>query len=419
MKSTGSSSLWHNRAYLLVWSGTAVSLIGTQASQLAFPLLVLTLTNSAALAGLVGALRLLPYLLLSLPAGALLDRWDRKRVMIVCDTLRALCLASIPLALAFGVLSLAQLFLVALAEGICYVVFDVAAVAFLPQVVSKEQLPEAKAQHSITLSLASFIGAPLGGALYGIGQSLPFLTDAVSYALSVFALASIRVSFHERQMEQSHHLWPEIKAGMRWFWQHALIRFLAVLAGSYNLLVTSSITLLLIMFARQFHALPFTVGMLLATLGTGGMVGALLAPSLQKRFSVGFVVRVTSWLMALLWIGMVLSPTIVLLGSFLFLFALVFTIYDVIQFSYRALQIPNELQGRVNSIFRLIAFGGQPLGLALTGLLLQWLHVVFTGLLIGGGLLFLAVIALFNPLLKTYHPENTSQNPTPTERAGP
>jgi MFS family permease len=387
-----------------VWSGTAISLIGTQASQLAFPLLVLTLTNSAALAGLVGALRLLPYLLLSLPAGALLDRWDRKRVMMVCDTLRAICLASIPLALVLGMLGIAQLFLVALAEGICYVVFDVAAVAFLPQVVSKEQLPEAKAQHSITLSLASFLGAPLGGALYGIGQFLPFLTDAVSYALSVLALASIRASFHEQQIEQPHQLWQEIRTGMRWFWQHSLIRFLAVLAGSYNLLATSSVTLLLIVFARQFHASPFAIGVLLATLGTGGMVGALLAPSLQKRFSVGFVVRVTSWLMALWWIGMVLAPNVIILGGFLFLFAFVFTIYDVIQFSYRALQIPNELQGRVNSIFRLIAFGGQPLGLALTGLLLQWLHVVLTGLLIGGGLLFLAVIALFNPLLKTCDP---------------
>src|SRR5579871_5649794 len=106
VKSTSFTSLWHNRAYLLVWSGTAISLIGTQASQLAFPLLVLTLTNSAALAGLVGALRLLPYLLLSLPAGALLDRWDRKRVMMVCDTLRAICLASIPLALVLGMLGI-------------------------------------------------------------------------------------------------------------------------------------------------------------------------------------------------------------------------------------------------------------------------------------------------------------------------
>jgi len=405
MHRTDSSSLWHNRAYLLVWSGTAISQIGTQVSQLAFPLLVLTLTNSAALAGFVGALRLLPYLLLSLPAGVLLDRRDRKKVMMVCDTLRAVCLASIPLALAFGMVSIVQLFLVALAEGILYVVFDVAAVAFLPQVVSKEQLPEAKAQNAITFNLASFLGAPLGGALYGIGQFLPFLTDALSYTLSVLSLASIQVPFHEQQIEQSHQWWQEIQEGMGWFWQHSLIRFLAVLAGSYNLLVTSSITLLLIVFARQFHASPFTIGMLFATMGTGGIAGAAVAPSLQKRFSVGFAVRATSWSMALLWIGMVLAPNVVVLGCFLFLFAFVDTIYDVVQFSYRVLQIPHELQGRVNSIFRLIAFGGQPLGLALTGLLLQWLHAVLTGLLIGGGLLFLAIITLFNPLLKTYNPQ--------------
>src|SRR5262249_33726730 len=109
-------ALWRNRDYLLLWSGQLVSSIGTQASTLAFPLLLLAVTRSPAQAGFASALRAVPYLLLSLPAGALVDRWDRKRLMLLCDAGRALALGSIPLALALGRLTVAQLYLVSLVE---------------------------------------------------------------------------------------------------------------------------------------------------------------------------------------------------------------------------------------------------------------------------------------------------------------
>jgi MFS family permease len=110
-------SLWRNRDYLLLWSGQTISGVGSQVSGIAFPLLVLLLTHSPAQAGFLGALRSVPYLLLSLPFGALIDRWDRKRVMILCDAGRALALGSIPLAYAFWQVTLVQLYLAALIEG--------------------------------------------------------------------------------------------------------------------------------------------------------------------------------------------------------------------------------------------------------------------------------------------------------------
>src|SRR6266705_27890 len=119
-------SLWRNRDYMLLWSGQLVSNIGTQVSQLAFPLLILALTQSPALAGIAAALRALPYLIFSLPAGALIDRWDRKLVMIVCDVGRALSMASIPFALAIGQLTVLQLFIVSAIEGTLYVFFNIA-----------------------------------------------------------------------------------------------------------------------------------------------------------------------------------------------------------------------------------------------------------------------------------------------------
>ena len=103
-------ALWFNRDYMLLWSGQIVSNIGTQVSQLAFPLLILELTGSAAQAGFAGALRAVPYLLFSLPAGALIDRWDRKRTMIICDAGRAMSLASIPVAYVLGDLTMLQIY---------------------------------------------------------------------------------------------------------------------------------------------------------------------------------------------------------------------------------------------------------------------------------------------------------------------
>src|SRR5947209_3562825 len=117
------TALWRNRDYVLLWSGQIVSAIGSQVSGLAFPLLVLALTGSAAQAGFVGAVRMLPYLFLSLPVGALIDRWNRKRVMILCDIGRTLAIASIPLAMAINHLTLVQLYLVSLIEGTLYVFF--------------------------------------------------------------------------------------------------------------------------------------------------------------------------------------------------------------------------------------------------------------------------------------------------------
>src|SRR5215469_17375146 len=126
-------SLWHNRDYLLLWSGQALSDIGGAVSELAFPLLVLAVTHSPAEAGFVAALRALPAMLFSLLAGVLVDRWDRKRVMLVCDTGRALSLASIPVAYTLGHLTIWQLYITAFVEGTLMVVFALAKTTAMSQ----------------------------------------------------------------------------------------------------------------------------------------------------------------------------------------------------------------------------------------------------------------------------------------------
>ena len=166
--------LWHNRDYLLLWSGQTISSIGSGVSELAFPLLVLALTHSPAQAGFASALRTLPYFIFTLPGGALIDRWNRKRVMILCDMGRAISMASIPVALVFGHLTLVQLYIVSLLEGSLYVFFDLAETASLPRVVPKEQLPAAISQNQVTFGITNLLGPPSGGVLYTLGRAVPF-----------------------------------------------------------------------------------------------------------------------------------------------------------------------------------------------------------------------------------------------------
>lgn len=388
-------SLWRNRDYMLLWSGQVVSSMGTQVSQLAFPLLILFLTRSPALAGLLGSLRALPYLIFSLPAGALIDRWDRKRVMMLCDAGRGICMASIPAAYIIGRLTIVQLFLVSLLEGTLFVFFNIAEVACLPRVVTKEQLPAANAQNLATEGITVLAGPPLGGALYSLGYTLPFLADAISYAASVVSLFFIRTKFQAERVAAHRKLWVEIKEGLIWLWRNPIIRFMAILTGGFNLIGAGGI-LVIIVLAQHMRATPFTIGLIFAIGGAGGILGAIIAPPLQKRLSFGQAIVSTTWIFALSMPLFAIAPNPFALALINSLIYISNPLYNVTSVSYRLALIPDELQGRVNSAFRLIAFCGQPLGLAVTGFLLESISAIPTILIMSAGYLVLAIMATLN-----------------------
>ena len=402
-------SLWLNLDYMLLWSGQIVSNVGTQVSTLAFPLLILALTNSPAQAGFAGALRALPYVIFSLPAGALIDRWDRKRVMILCDTGRALSMASIPVALVLGHLTILQLYLVSLVEGTLFVFFNIAEAACLPRVVPKEQLPAATAQNMATDGITVLLGPSLGGALYTAGRLLPFVADAVSYVVSVISLFFIKAKFQKERVAARRNLWIEIREGLSWLWHQPLIRFIAILTGGNNL-INSGYVLIIIVLAQRQHASSFTIGLIFAVGGIGGIIGALIATPLQKRLSFAQAIIGTSWLFALCIPLYIIAPNPLILGIITAATFVANPVYNVVQFSYRSAIIPDELQGRVNSVFRLIAFGGQPLGLALTGLLIQNIGVIATILVGAAGMIILAVAATLNTHVRNAKPLSEVEN---------
>jgi len=270
-------ALWRNRNYLLLWSGQTVSSVGSGISQMAFPLLVLALTHSPAQAGLVGALRTVPYFIFTLPGGALIDRWNRKLVMIVCDAGRALSLGSIPLAFIFGHVTILQLYLVSLIEGTLFVFFDLAETASLTYVVSREQLPNATSQNQVTFGVTQLLGPPLGGVLYSLGRLLPFLTDAISYLVSTLSLCLINIRFQQERVRAPGHLLGEVLEGMKWLWRQPILRSMAFLNSGLSF-VGWGIGLLVIVLAQQQHLSPAAIGVIFAVGGATSILGAFVAP---------------------------------------------------------------------------------------------------------------------------------------------
>jgi MFS family permease len=392
-------SLWRNRDFVLLWSGQLISTAGTQVTSLALPLLILAITHSPAQAGIVAACGSLPRFLLALPAGALVDRWDRKRVMIVCDSVQVVALASIPVALALGHLSMIQLYLVALSQGACSVFFWLARLAALPRVVPREQLPAAVAQNEVAESTVTMLSPPLGGVIFSLGRALPFLGDAISYAVSVISLCFIRVPFQTvrtpENAETPRHLVAEMLVGMRWLWRSPLIRFMSfvyagfALAGGYELAV--------IVLATERHATPFVIGLIFAAGGVGGLLGALIAPRLQRRFRFGQLIPALQWGYPLANFFYVLAPNPLLMALVEASMMAVDQVYDVIWPSYRMALIPDELQGRVTSAYRMIFSSMGPVGAALSGILIQQIGAAGALLALGAGLCVVSVAVMLNP----------------------
>ncbi|MGZ5037806.1 MAG: MFS transporter [Usitatibacter sp.] len=363
--------LWRNRDYMLLWSGQVASTLGTTASNVVVPLLILGMTGSPEAAGIAGALRFFPYLVFSLPVGALIDRWDRKAVMIRCDVGRAIALGSIPVAMAFDALTLWQVYAVALVEGSLFVFFNIAEVAALPRVVPALQLPQASAQNEAGFGIANIVGPSLGTVLYqALGHAVPFVANTVTYIVSFLSLARIKAQLHTQREGVTHDLRKEVAEGLRWMWANPLIRYMAFLTGGFNL-INAAVPLVIIVLAKEMGANDAAIGVIFSASGVGGIVGSLVGGRIQRRFTFGQVIVAVTWLEALLIPLYAVVPAYFLLAAVAGASFFLGPIYNVVQFSYRLALIPDRLQGRVNSVFRLLAFGFMPVGAALSGVLIE------------------------------------------------
>lgn len=395
-------SLWHNHDYRLLWLGQALSSLGTGISQLAFSLLILALTNSLAAASLALGLGQLPYVLFSLPAGALVDRWDRKRVMVGCAIGLALCLASIPLTLFSGLSSitvLSQIYLVTFLMGTFAVFFELAALGVLTRVVPKAQLTTAVTQHEAVYSSVSLLAPSLSGLLFHLGRVLPFVANLLSYLVLLGSLLRMRTSFQKAHRAAPHRLLADVREGLGWVWSHPMIRFLAFLLG-YLAVVMSGSFLLVLAIARQDHLAPALIGVILAAGGGGNVLGTLLCTPLRRRFRLGWMLKWLLILLVLLWPLYGLAGTPLFLGAMVTMSALIDSMINILAASYRLTVVPRELQGRVGSVYRFILFAALSGGPVVIGLCLEGIGVLGTVGMIWSGLLLFTMIILVTPRLR-------------------
>jgi MFS family permease len=375
-----------------LWTGQVVSTLGTRVSSVAYPLLVLTLTHSPARAGIVGFAQTLPYILFYLPAGAFVDRWNRKRTMLVADAGRALALGSIALVLAFGSLPFAQIVAAAFVEGTLFVFFRLSESAALPQIVPKPQLPTAIARNQAREQGADLAGQPLGGALFGLAHLLPFFADAISYAVSFVSLLFIRPAFQEERERTPLRLRAEIVEGVSWIWRNAFLRATILLVAGSNF-AFSAIFLALIVRARNLGTSAAIIGVMLGFIGAGAIIGSFAAPTIQRRIHPKLVVigSLVIWAISGLILAVLRNPFA--LGG-VWAFAGFFgPVFNVTLASYRYALVPDRLLARTQSASLVVAWGAIPLGQLAAGFLLQSLGAANTLLVLAGANVALAAAA--------------------------
>jgi MFS family permease len=361
--------LRRNRDFNLLWGGQVLSALGAEVSAIAFPLLVLALTHSPARAGIAGFAEMVPMGVLRLPAGALVDRWDRKRTMVLADAARCLALTSVAVALAVDSVSFAQIVVVALVDGTGAAFFSVAERAALRNVVPDRQLEAAMVRNQAREFGALLGGQPLGGVLFGLGRLVPFLFDAASYLVSVISLLLVRTPFQADREARRARLLADVREGLRWFWRQPFVRTTSLLSMG-NDLVLNSLYLVVIVLARERGASAALVGAMFVFLGVGGIVGTLLASRLVRLLSVRAIVVASQWLvvvlMPFLFVPGELTPGIVFGAMFL-----LHPTWSATVSTFRLRAAPDELQGRVTSISGTLSFVTRSLGYLGAGILLQ------------------------------------------------
>jgi predicted MFS family arabinose efflux permease len=341
-----------------------------------------------------------PYLLLSLPVGALIDRWNRRRVMIICHLGRATTLASLPVAMVLGRLTVEQIYLVAVIEGALHVFFNIAETAALPRVVPAALLPQATAQNNAGYAMSAVVGPALGTWLYqAVSRALPFVVDAVTHLVGAVLLWRLRTSFVPAPVTTPRDLRAEVAEGLRWLWGQRLVRDMALITCVLNF-VQAATPLLLIVLAKQLHASEAQIGVMFSLGGVGGILGALVGGVVARRFSFGQVIIGTIALQAVLFPVYAASTGPMWLGLVYGLIMFFGPIYNVVQLSYRIALIPDGLQGRVNSSFRLFAFGLNPVGAALCGYALEHWGTTPTVWLFGSCYALVALAAWADPAVR-------------------
>ena len=386
--------LHRNADFVRLWIGAGISRFGSCVGMVAYPLLALYHTGSAAQAGLVSFAAALPNLLVQLPAGAFVDRWDRKKVLVWCDVIGFLAVASVAAALSLGRVWIPHLMLAAFVEVSLGTFYDLAERAAVRTVVPGGQLSTAMSRNEARGSAIGLLGQPGSSLLLSVAHWLPFTFMAVA---NLFALGSVlRIRAPLRVMTEGPsggRLRTDIRDGIRWLWQQKFARFLVgFFAGSNLIFQVLALTVMVVI--QRNGGSPADFGIVSAARGIGGIVGSLIEPRLARRFRLHTIlVLVTMIWVALMPLVAVVHRTVVLavvLGGLSFASG----VLNVAAWVFQVRNTPNEMQGRVNGTARWLGAGFNAVGALGCGYLLDAIGTTRTALLLWAAVGALAAVVL-------------------------
>ena len=388
-------------SYWKLWTATAISNLGDGVSMVAYPWLASAVTRSPILIAAAGFASRLPWLIFTLHAGVLTDRFDRRKLIVAMDFMRGLLTVFVGFVVFFNKDSFPALdeltsitnletnwpiyftlLITAFLFGLAEVLRDNSAQTLMPSVVDKENLEKANGRMWSAESLTnSFIGPPLGSLLIGIAIFIPFFFDAVSFFFAVALIASLKGTFKpvaDDKPREKINFKAEIKEGYAWLWAHPLLRPMAIILGSMNGLGTM-VGATFILFAQEVLETSVFTFALLGTAGAvGGTVGGLLAPKISAKLGSGRSLAMTlaaapigSLIIALTTTWQVVWVVVVFETFFAIL-------WNTITVSLRQSIIPTHLLGRVNSVYRFFAWGSIPIGMFVGGGLVSALTLVIS-----------------------------------------
>lgn len=393
--------LFRNRDYQLLWASQALTQFGLRASAIAFPLVVLSLSDSAGAAGLVLAVSTGATLVAGLPAGALVDRWNRKKVMLSCEAVQAVSTATLVFALWRGTTSLVHIAVVATVMGVCGALSQPAEEACLPNLVPAEQLSTAVAVNAARSYLGQLTGTSAGGFLFAVGRFVPFAVNTVTHVAAFFLLLFVRLPPPEARSDVPKHLGREMVAGVRWMWGNRPVRVTGFFIVFLNLFF-SAYFIVIIVVAQRNGVPTGEIGVMAAMFGVGGLLGAIATPALLKVLSPYLSIISVFWVLAALTPLAIFAHSGYVLGAIFACMAFFAPIANTTIDTYQLLITPDGMRGRMNAAMDLLTGVAGVIGPALGGMLLETFSSEHAVLLCAAGLGVATLVATVNPTLRGF-----------------
>ena len=396
VETTSEPSLRGNRDFLLLWAGAGLSFLGSRVSAFAYPLIVLWATGSPSAAGVVTFAAQLPYLVLQLPAGVIVDRFDRRTLLVLCDLGRLIAVGSIPIVLLWHGLDLVQLAVVAFVEGSLTVVYRIAERSALPSVVSRSQLTVATSRNEAREQAAGLLGQPGAGLLSTVAQWLPFVFTTVLHAVSLCTVLLIKRKLQAERTSEPQRPLAALVEGLRWTWHNRFARAAAGLIAVSNLLF-QVLLLAVLVIVRKDDGSQVVASLVFAGSGIGGVAGALSATWWVRRVRLPALVIGANAVWSVLVPCTIITSSPVVLGVLFAAMSAAGAIWTVGVSAYLVRIVPDQLRGRVTSVATLLAYGPIAFGSLAGGFAIQAFGLTATVLGVGGVMALLTALAAISP----------------------